>query len=60
MVSSFILLGKDNGSIFEGQEFIINDLFGILPFGENHDGMMAQFLATSTISSSNSEFIDFN
>ncbi|MGI0042588.1 MAG: hypothetical protein ACRD47_02660 [Nitrososphaeraceae archaeon] len=60
MVSSFILLGKANGLIFDGQEFIIDDPFAILPFGENHDRMMAQSSATSTIGSSNSGFIGFN
>ena len=52
--------GKANGSIFDGQEFIIDVPFAILPFGENHDRMMAQFLATSTIGSTNSGFIGFN
>jgi hypothetical protein len=36
-----------NDSIFGGQEFIINVLFAISLFGENHDEMIAQFLATS-------------
>ena len=49
MVSSFILLGKANDSIFDGQEFVINVLFAISLFGKNHDEMIAQFLATSTM-----------